>query len=94
MRKSNLAGYLNLGRSYLITTVKSKVQKHTLHKKINMNCVMIDKRPKNVEAAKSMKRDIFPSDHSDETRRRVIVEIFQKRKKNESLFRFFATPSQ
>ena len=55
---------------------------------------MIAQRPKNVEAAKLMMRDIFPSDHSDETRRRDIVEDFQKGKKNESLFRFFAMPSQ
>ena len=75
---------MNLGRSYLNTTVKSKVQKHKLQKKINMNCVMIDKRLKNVEAAKLMKRDIFPSDHSDETRRRDITKDFKKEKKNES----------
>ena len=46
-----------------------------------MNCVMIAKRPKNVDAAKSMKRDIFPSDHPDETRRRGIVEIFKRERK-------------
>ena len=31
-----------------------------------------------------MKQNIFPSDHSDETRRRDITENFKKEKKNES----------
>ena len=39
---------------------------------------------KNVKAAKSMKQNIFPSDHSDEIRRRDITEDLKKEKKNES----------
>ena len=45
---------------------------------------MIAKRQKMSKAAKSMKQNIFPSDHSDETRRRDITEVFKKEKKNES----------